>query len=147
MASRHASRRTHYFIITLAVVPVLTRTSFGQSFSPIFPLPLSTTFPSHQRSYACSPAICIPYPIILPFSSPTHVFLLLLPYLPSISDSPSTLLLCHPPSPQFHIPSSTFPYTHLPTSNAIPISHRNRNLRTSKAPLRSQAQGTSLFTS
>src|SRR6218665_47873 len=49
------------------------------------------------------------YAIILPFPSPTHIFLLL-PHLPSISDSPSTPLLCHPPSPQFVSLSFTLPY-------------------------------------
>src|SRR6218665_3192721 len=42
------------------------------------------------------------YPVVLPFPSPTHTFILL--HLPSISDSPS------PPFPPILFPSSTFPY-------------------------------------
>ena len=53
----------------------------NQYFPPIFPLPLSTTFPSHQPSYACSP---------------THASL---PYCTPLPITYSYLLTAHPPPP------------------------------------------------
>src|SRR6218665_3839310 len=70
------------------------------------------SLPSHQPSYVCSPTICISNPILLPFPSPTHAFLLL-PRLPSIIDSPSTPLLCH------SLPLNSFSIIYLPLRTSL----------------------------
>ena len=76
------------------------------------------------------------HPIVLPFSSPTHAFLiiLLVSHFPSISDSPSTPHFCHPPSLQFLSSLPTLPIVY-PPYNAIPISYSHIQLLLCPLPI------------
>src|SRR6218665_3689269 len=90
---------------------------------PVLPSQFHTSLvrhlPSHQSFYVCSPSICLPCPIVLPFPSNTHTF---------FSSSPPPIhfrLSFHSPSLSSSFPSipfspSTFPCILPPTLSDVP---------------------------